>query len=328
MATTTTISARAISSYASPVDLGVLPNSSMSQASDVNEDGVVVGVGYLPTRPNGPPPAAVSWPTVTSAPQRLDRGLAGAGGGSRALRINDRGQVLVFTSSHAFVMDPATGSSTEIVVPFASTPSLLEAGMNNHGDVVGSVIVRTVRDAEGQHAVSHAFLWTYTTRTAIDLGTLPGAESSRASAINDAGQIVGESGGHPFYWNPTTHTMRALDDRDGSASSVNNHAQAVGSAGGRAWVWDLDTGASTELDLQTRDSAGALRETPVDINDFGQVLGTSYYPQGTWSAWVWDPTAGKSVEVAAGSDVSAINDRAQVVGIANGHAALWNPRST
>ncbi|TMB73481.1 MAG: hypothetical protein E6J46_15355, partial [Chloroflexi bacterium] len=44
-----------------------------------------------------------------------------------------------------------------------------------------------------------------------DLGTLPGDESSRATAINDAGQIVGVSGSctdlsRAFFWDNGTMT--------------------------------------------------------------------------------------------------------------------------
>ena len=120
----------------------------MSSASDIDNDGVVIGVAYLPAQPNGSRPVAVWWPSPTRGPQRLDRNLPGADTGSNALRINDHGQVLVSTSSHAFVVDPVVGSSREVVVPFAGARTqLFEAGMNNHGDVAGSVITRTVHDA-------------------------------------------------------------------------------------------------------------------------------------------------------------------------------------
>jgi hypothetical protein len=40
------------------------------------------------------------------------------------------------------------------------------------------------------------------TRTATDLGTLPGAAAAHAYASNDAGQIVGDSGDRAFLCDP------------------------------------------------------------------------------------------------------------------------------
>jgi probable HAF family extracellular repeat protein len=57
-------------------------------------------------------------------------------------------------------------------------------GLNSFGDVVGA---STTSDG-----ASHAFL--YRGGTLVDLGTLPGGTTSRARAINDRGDIVGDSG--------------------------------------------------------------------------------------------------------------------------------------
>ena len=81
-------------SYSS-VDLGVLPGTSMAYALDINDDGVVVGVGFLPVDGEASP-VAVWWPDLTSGPQRLDIDLGlDQRSGSRALRVNNRGQILV-----------------------------------------------------------------------------------------------------------------------------------------------------------------------------------------------------------------------------------------
>src|SRR5438876_9563051 len=60
-----------------------------------------------------------------------------------------------------------------------------------------------------------------------DLGTLPGDESSRATAINDAGQIVGVSGS-------CTHLPRALFWDNGS---MTDHGSLPGTI--RTYVWLL-----------------------------------------------------------------------------------------
>jgi uncharacterized membrane protein len=283
---------------------------------------VIVGSVFVPV--NGEAyDVAVWWPNPRRRPRRIDGDPAGtARDPSRALRVNDRGQVLLATSSSgAWVVDLATGAAVEVVVPFASEPSpLFEAGMNNRGDVAGSVVVDTVTDVNGQHAVVHAFRWEFATRKATDLGTLWLAESSRAYAINDAGRIVGESGGRAFVWEPETPAMHELDTRESVAFGVNNRGQAVGNVGGRATMWDLATGELTELGVEARPGAGA-----VDINNAGQVLGGAV---GTGPSWVREPTTGKVVEVTSLANAAAINDRAQVVGIDNTHGALWNPSAS
>jgi len=67
-------------------------------------------------------------------------------------------------------------------------------GINNAGQVVGY--------STNNSAFAYAFLWTAGTGM-VDLGHLsePGCgQSSRAHAINDAGQVVGESCDHAFRW--------------------------------------------------------------------------------------------------------------------------------
>ncbi len=86
-------------------------------------------------------------------------------------------------------------------------------GINNAGQVVGvsgglkyGVQIPVESDGGG-----HATIWNGTTPT--DLGTLLGGHTSRATGINDSGQVVGYSDydGSPFsthatIWNGTTPT--------------------------------------------------------------------------------------------------------------------------
>src|SRR5947208_14826921 len=75
-----------------------------------------------------------------------------------------------------------------------------------------------------------------------DLGTLPGDESSRATAINDAGQIVGVSGTcsdptHAFLW--ADGVMTDLGSLPGTVrtypSDSNNAGQIAGAGRGASW---------------------------------------------------------------------------------------------
>src|SRR5438132_6711091 len=78
-----------------------------------------------------------------------------------------------------------------------------------------------------------------------DLGTLPGDESSRATAINDAGQIVGISGtcsdlSHAFLW--SEGVMIDLGSLPGTISTypsdINNAGQIVGTGSAASWTPD------------------------------------------------------------------------------------------
>src|SRR6185437_10860216 len=75
----------------------------------------------------------------------------------------------------------------------------------------------------------------------IDLGTL-GGSSSMATAINNAGLIVGQAdtssgASHPFLYNPVTASMQDLGTFGGataSATAINSAGQIVG------WATDTD----------------------------------------------------------------------------------------
>ncbi len=216
----------------------------MAYALDINDDGVAVGVGFLPADGEAIS-VAVWWPELTSGPQRLDVELGlDQRSGSRALRVNDRGQILVSGGGRLVLVNPAAGSTQEVLVPFAERPIVLfEAGLNNAGDIVGSVVVDEVDTGEGVYAITHAFRWSAATLEAVDLGTLPGTESSHAYDINDAGQIVGDSAGQPFVWDPVAGVMTALDipvnPGQISLMRINNAGLVLGSPA----VWDLEADA-------------------------------------------------------------------------------------
>jgi hypothetical protein len=310
-------SAGAPGSYSS-VDLGVLPGTSTAYALDINDDGVVVGVGFLPVDGEANP-VAVWWPELTSRPQRLDIDLGlDQRSGSMALRVNNRGQILVSGGGRLVLVDPAAGSTQEVLVPFAERPIVLfEAGLNNAGDVVGSVVVDEVDTGEGVYAVTHAFTWSAATLQAVDLGNLPGTESSHAYDINDAGQIVGDSDGLPFVWDPAIGVMTALDlpvnPGEISLMRINNAGLILGSPA----VWDL------RADALVSTGRGIVA---YDLNDAGLVAATVKDSCPACEGMTWDPFTGTTTVLeAAAFNPLAINNNGDVVGTSNARATLWTP---
>jgi probable HAF family extracellular repeat protein len=183
------------------------------------------------------------------------------------------------------------------------------------------------------------------TYRAIDLGTLGG--TSRANAINAAGQVVGQSEIprvnlhedeptkiHAFLWENGVMTDLGTvgHSQESRANDINASGQVVGGSGGHAFLWEK--GVMTDLD--TLGCAGC--NEAYGINDAGQVVGALRVPlpapRNGWDshAFLWENgvvtdlgTLGGSYSVA-----TAINAAGQVVGVGSipgqentYHAFLW-----
>ncbi|MFI5335261.1 MAG: PEP-CTERM sorting domain-containing protein [Opitutales bacterium] len=156
--------------------------------------------------------------------------------------------------------------------------------INNSGWVAGSSSITT-----GVNPQYHAYLYNGT--ATIDLGTLVPGGTSSASALNNAGTVVGYSDGNGFIYSNGVMTM--IDSlpaaNGGDPLAINNLGQVVGVSGSHAFLYGASTGTLDLNSLVTGYPGWVLQEA-VGINDSGQIVGygTVY---GAQAAFLLTPTA-------------------------------------
>src|SRR5438552_2395146 len=109
-----------------------------------------------------------------------------------------------------------------------------------------------------------------------DLGILPGSTSSTATAINNSGQVVGNSGNHAFFWDKGVMTdLGTLPGYTGSvvARAINDSGQVVGASGNHAFLWE--NGAMRDLGAFSNPPQTCDSYTAYGINSRGQVVGNA-----------------------------------------------------
>lgn len=226
----------------------------------------------------------VRWATHGEAkPFRSVRALCALAIGTSAAAI----AVNTSTATPAY----ATGSSLQYTEEFLGGLGgafSFSVAINDSGQVAGYGTTGT-----GQ---TNAFLWSPSAGM-TDLGILPGDYSSLATALNAAGEVVGDS-------------------------QVVQNGRIVGLA---CWAWTAASG------MVSIDDFGDPTCYPVGVNSSGEVAGYIANQAGTYSAFVWTPTTGTSVIGTLGgqnSIAAGINDAGEVVGrsqTAQGayHAFSW-----
>jgi probable HAF family extracellular repeat protein len=157
----------------------------------------------------------------------------------------------------------------------------------------------------------------------IDLGTLPGGESSSARDINYSRQVVGVSvvagEDRPFVWQH--HVMTELPLLPGAsggvANSINDRGQIVGTnlvnGSSRAVLWD----DGTVVDLGA--PPGGFSCSAEAINNRGQIVGGCSLPNGDLGGFLWENGRMTPLGALPGSHVTlptSINSSGQVVGLA------------
>jgi probable HAF family extracellular repeat protein len=226
-------------------DLGTLGGTN-SSASAINNHGQIVGSSDTSGTYTG-------HAFLYDAGQMTNLGTLG-GPTSDAAAINDAGQIV--------------GSADTIDPSHSPDAFLLSQGqMNDLGTLPGGYFsFATGINAAGEVcgwssvplAYSHAFV--YKRGVMIDIGTLFGGRGTpnyaNAYAINDAGQVVGESSFKPFLYSAGTMTdLNELIPSDSgwyllSAHGINNAGQIVGfgdhNAAYHAFLLTPDVGAAAE----------------------------------------------------------------------------------
>ena len=199
------------------------------------------------------------------------------GGNAMKCAVNARSRGLAFAAfvlvSALAVVSTAGAGSTKWKItqlPARGADYSSARAINDDGDVVGIA-------AFGGY--EHAALWD--NRKLEDLGTL-GGDSSYATAINNRGQVVGvsvttEGDGQAFLWEKGHMKGLGTGWRETRAWAINDLGQIVGEGWNpdgylHGFLWD--NGHVTDLGTLGGDYSGAS-----DINNHGQIVGCSYYPE-------------------------------------------------
>jgi probable HAF family extracellular repeat protein len=239
---------------------------------------------------------------------------------SVGIDINDRGQVLASATVHA---DSTIGRPQgyiwyrgvrTLLEPLPGGDSSLPRDINARGKAAGFCANAEVS--------ARPCLWRR--GRAVDLGTLDERGSGTALAINDRGEVVGDNQTYIDGGNTRAFIWRrgVLTDLGGrgsrSAEGINNRSEVIGTFYGveiedsihRGFVWKR--GRLTDLG-----TLGGGATFVRDINDRGQIVGTSTTATGEQRAFLW--RAGRMVNLGtlpggSGSGATSVNERGQVVG--------------
>lgn len=284
-------------------DLGTLPppnpqsdtDPPQSKALALNNRGQVAGnSGLFISYPGDIGGGFDSRPFLWTAGRLQPLGTLGGEYGE-ANGISDTG-VVVGQADRKAVRDPSDGTYRSRTVAFLCTNGNMRdlgtlggddsvaQGVNARGQVVGWSGFRPRPKDPPEPFIIRAFLWEKGSMR--DLGSLPGFESSSATAINNAGQVVGElyrtyteyrTTSRAFLWEQgQMHNLGAPAGCSSTALAINDRGQVVGFAqprgvDQRALLWS--GGRMEELnDLIPPGTSWTLLEAR-GINRCGEIVG-------------------------------------------------------
>ena len=253
-----------------PTRLPYLCDGCGGQARAVNDRGQIVGLAAV-TKPG--PEGGADYHAVLWQGRRI-RDLGTLGGSvSLAQDINDRGQVVGWSYVRDRVQRAVLWEAGRIRnlgalpgrFPQSSERDSEAYALNERGQIVGSSSVW-----RAGKWYSRAVLWE--SGRMLDLGTLPGHESSGATGINERGEIVGWSARQTDLIGRSLQAVVWRDGRihdlgirtDYGGAAINDRGRIVTSSG---WLWNR--GRKTNLCLRT-----GGRCTAQSIDNLGRVVGS------------------------------------------------------
>jgi len=270
--------------------LGHLSGGFGSLGNDLNDSGTVVGESEASQS------EAFSW--TSGGGMTAPSALVALGGSPDALLIDNAGDIAGYytagsNQSDAFFLS-YTGPLVSGITLGGDTNPL---AINTSGQVVGSSYLGTQNSGE-----QHAFLFSYTPGSGgswSDLGTIGNYDgNSDALAINDSGEVVGESDAAPGVSHAFMYVGAALVDLGTlNGSSGNSIADAVNDNG---WiVGTASTGSGTDpfvyingqmIDLNTPEFLAGTDfsslTTATGINLAGDIIGVGVTTSGATDAYV------------------------------------------
>lgn len=220
--------------------------------------------------------------------------------------LNESGQIAgtSYGASESAVL-VQDGAAINIGSPYQSYGS----SINEQGQIAGSAFLAPF---VGSRDIGlRATLWQ--NGSVVNLGTLPGGGTSRATDINDVGQVVGTS----MQWGSERaviwHQGQITDLGDLTPRAINNAGQVVGSMTAgfsnmtHAVVWE--NGQLTDLGASPGAINGSLAN---DINNVGQIVGVDHERAVLW--WQGTKVELGSLNGDSRSNALGINDLGQIVG--------------
>jgi probable HAF family extracellular repeat protein len=259
-------------------DLGTLPGGSASYATAINDRGEIVGFSGI--NAYGP-----QFRERTQGFAWVDGTMHALGalycrcsfnvryGTSRALAIANGGQIVGDSETdrgesfrHAFLWQD--NGMRDLGAEVDGAGNSYADGINDINEIVGTVNGRAFLARDG---------------LSQELGVLPGHTASDARAINNKGQVAGNSVtadgiSHAFLWN--LGTMRNLGTLPGDISSQAQALNVGGDVVGRSGVADLSASRAViwqggpAIDLNRLiTSSGWILSSATGINDRGQIVG-------------------------------------------------------
>jgi probable HAF family extracellular repeat protein len=242
-------------------DLGTLDPRAMSEATAVNRNGDVVGGS------NG---EAIL----------LHNGKISDLSPGTAYGINDLGEIVGDTSQHAFLI---SGGKLSVLSDLSSYAGGLSSasGINNNHQVVGS--------SDTASGDSHAVMWRNGTITDLGtLGGSQSAAYAINNQGQVVGWAhTASEATHVFLYQSGSMTDLGTFGLDPVATAINNHGVIVGQSGNGAWVWS--NGSFQNLNNLIPAGSGFTLNNATAINDNGQIVANGSNAQGQGHAFLLSP---------------------------------------